>query len=340
MLAVILIGGLGTRLRPLTCDTPKPLLPILNKPFLHYQFQALKAHGVREIVLCTSYRASDFRRAFGTGRSLGLKLSFVHEREPLGTGGALKNAESLVAGKGPVLAMNGDVLNGLDLSAFLRFHRARRGDLSIALTRVKDPTQYGLVKADPDGRIREFLEKPSSDEIESNTINAGTYVFDPSVLRLIPPGTPYSLERNLFPQLASQGRVFGYVMSGYWIDIGTIGKYLQAHHDILSGRAPFKPRGLREAAPGPDAGRAVLGPGTVVGKGVRFAGHVCVGPRCRIGRGAWLEDCVVLAGTSLGPGARLERCVVGPSCRVGEQAALGPGAVLGGGSVIKAYSQL
>lgn len=356
MQAVILIGGKGTRLRPFTIDTPKPLLPVLNRPFLHYQFEILKAHGVREVILCTAYQAETFRTSLGVGRSLGLRLRYVLEREPLGTGGALKNAQALLSRDKPCLVLNGDVLNTLDISAFLKYHRRQAAEVTIALTRVKDPTLYGLVKTDESGRIREFLEKPSWDEIEANTINAGAYLFEPGALASIPSGVPFSLERQLFPHMVSnKGRVFGYVTTGYWIDIGTVARYRQVHLDILGGHTPFKPHGARRrdgvwTGPGvrfgrevtleSEGSRVVLGSGTNVGDFTRFSGSVCVGPRCAIGKGAWLEDCVVLEGTRVGAGARLERCVIGSRCRIGAHAALTEDAALAADSEIRSYSLL
>lgn len=354
MQAVILIGGKGTRLRPFTIDTPKPLLPVLNRPFLHYQFEVLKAHGVREAVLCTAYQADAFRRSLGA-RTLGLRLRYIEERQPLGTGGALKNAEPLLRRGEPVLVLNGDVLNTLDVTAFLKSHRQKEAEVSIALTRVKDPTLYGLVRTESSGRIREFLEKPSWDEIDSNTINAGAYLFDWSVLSAIPPGVPYSLERQLFPHLlAEKRRLFGFVTSGYWIDIGTVERYRQVHLDIIAGGTPFRPQGTQRrpglwTGPGVRLGefalegratRVVLGAGAAVADFARFSGSVCVGPRCVIGKGAWLEDCVVLEGTRVGEGARLSRCVVGSRCRIGAQAQLGEDAALAGGSLVHSFSLL
>jgi len=327
---------------------------VLNRPFLHYQFEILRKHGIRDVILCTAYQSRAFREKLGGGRSLGLKLTYVLEEEPLGTGGALKNAESLLNPGQPCLVLNGDVLNTLDVSAFLKHHRKHAADVTIALTRVKDPTLYGLVKTGENGRIREFLEKPSWDEIEANTVNAGAYLFDPKVLALIPRGVPYSLERQLFPHLlAKNNRVYSYVTTGYWIDIGTVERYRQVHMDILGGLTPFKPQAARrrgklllgeavrlgkESTVDGDRGGVMLGARTSVGDFVRFSGSVCVGPRCVIGKGAWLEDCVVLEGTRIGGGARLERCVVGEGCRVGAQAALTQDTALAGGSTVKAYS--
>ncbi|MBI5209984.1 MAG: NDP-sugar synthase [Elusimicrobia bacterium] len=360
MLAIILIGGKGSRLRPFTCDRPKPLLPLVNRPFLEYQFDLLKAHGIRDVVLCTSYMPAPFKRLLGDGRRLGLRIRYAHERRPLGTGGAVKNCERLI--DGPFLVFNGDILSSLDLTGFLRSHRRDRADASIALTRVKDPTLYGLVETDPGGRVRNFVEKPSWDEIRTNTINAGAYIFEPGVLGLIPEGTAHSLERGLFPRLLElRRRLFGYVASGYWMDIGTVEKYLQVHLDIMSGacrpaagkaapaRKPLGQSGLacgrgvrlgREITWPLDGGQAVLGEGVAVGDFAKFTGHVCVGPRCVIGRGAQLEDCVVLKGTRIGPGATLRRCLVGEGCRIGANASIAAGGAVAGGSVVGPYSVL
>lgn len=350
MRAVILTGGLGTRLRPFTCELPKPLLPVVNRPFLHYQFELLRRHGVREVTLATAYRPQAFRRILGDGRGTGLRVRTAHERTPLGTGGAIRHA--LPDLSETALVLNGDVLQSFDLGAFLRSHRRRRADASISLIRVPNPTQFGLVDTDPDGRVRRFLEKPSWDEVTSNTVNAGAYLLEPSVVSLIPPEGPFSVERALFPQLLESGkRLFGFITSGYWMDIGTIEKYLQVHLDILDGRTPFlSPKGrspflAAAARVDPTAqhygeGKVAVGAGTRVGARVRFVGPVSVGARCRIEAGAHLERCVVLDGTSIGRGARLERCVIGRRCIVGEHAALGPGRTLGDGSRVAAFSHL
>ncbi|MFA6317387.1 MAG: NDP-sugar synthase [Elusimicrobiota bacterium] len=359
MLALILIGGQGTRLRPFTCSRPKPLLPLVNRPFLEYQFDALRAHGIKDAVLCTSYLPGQFRKVFGDGRRLGMRLRYVHETRPLGTGGAVRNCGRLV--KGPFLVFNGDILSGIDLTAFLESHRRRRAEASIALTRVKDPTLYGLVETAEDGRVRSFLEKPSWDEIKTNTINAGAYVFEPGVLDLIPEGAVHSLERGLFPRLLElRRRLFGWVSPGYWMDIGTVEKYLQAHLDLLGGvpglaspgrgaalprRRPVKVLGRgvrlgRDITWPEDGGTAVLGDKTVVGDFVRFLGRVSVGPGCSLGRGAVLEDCVVLEGVRVGEGASLKRCVVGERCRLGASTTVAAGGAVAGGSVLGPHSAL
>jgi len=353
MRALILIGGQGTRLRPFTCDIPKPLLPIVHQPLLHYQFQVLKRHGIRDVVLCAAYQADAFRRALGDGRRFGLKLHYVRERSPLGTGGAVRNASGYA--DETILILNGDLLNAMDISAFVRSHRESHADVSVALTRVKDPTLYGLVETGDDGRIKRFLEKPSWDEITCNTVNAGAYLFEPEIIKLIPDGVSYSLERGLFPYLLqNKYRLNGFVIKGYWIDIGTIENYLQVHLDILRRQTPFALKGLKRrrsflTAPGVRLGKDIehegtghvaLGQGTQVDSYVRFYGSVAVGPNCHIGQGAVLDHCVVLGKTKIGKGARLERCIIGQNCRLGAHSLIGPGRALGDGSVISGFSQL
>lgn len=353
MKALILIGGQGTRLRPFTYNTPKPLLPVVNRPFLHYQFEALRRHGIKEVVLCTAYQPQAFHKSFGNGRSLGLDISYVHEKHPLGTGGAIRNADGKI--DDTVLILNGDILNAFDFTAFLRSHRKSKASVSIALTRVKDPTLYGLVETDESGRIKRFLEKPSWNEINCNTINAGAYVFEPDVIRRIPPGVPYSVERGLFPHLLESGaKLNGYVTGGYWMDIGTVEKYLQVHLDILGDATPFRPQGMirrggyhvaSQVTFGRDVsregrGNIVLGSRSKVGPYVRFAGSVCVGADCAIGQGSVLEDCVILDGTTIGEGAQLKRCIIGRRCRLAPHANIGAGRALGDGSTISHFSQL
>ena len=303
MIAAILIGGKGTRLHPFTQETPKPLLPVLNKPCLLYQLEILKAHGIRDVVLCAASSGEPLTRQLGFGRKLGLRLRLIREKTPLGTAGALKNAEPLLASRGPALVLNGDILQDLNITAFLKFHRRNRAQATLALTRVKDARPYGLVKIDAAGQVRQFLEKPSLSQItKAAAVNAGAYLFEPSVFKLIPAAVACSLERSTLPQLLeNRSRVFGYLSAGYWIDIGTPESYLQAHLEMME----------RQKRP------LLIGRGCVIGDCVRFSGHVCVGPRCRIGKGAELDNCVVWADTTIDEGARLERCVVNSEHCVG-----------------------
>lgn len=351
MQALILTGGLGTRLRPFTLDTPKPLLPVANRPFLLHQFDLLRRHGIREVTLATAYRPEKFRSMFAGGAKLGLNLRYAREKTPLGTGGAVWNAVGTPAST--LLVLNGDVLHDLDLRAFLARHRNAHAEASIALTRVKDPTLFGLVETDGTGRILRFLEKPSQDEITCDTINAGAYLFEPSALGLIPAGVPYSLERGLFPRLLQEGRrMHGFLLEGYWTDIGTVDKYLQVNLDALSGASPLalpktgqkgallleKGARLGKGVAHEEGGRTLLGADCRVGEGVRFSGSVCVGARSRIGRGACLRDCVLLERSVIGEGARLERCIIGRESRVGADCTVGLGTALGAGSSLSDFS--
>ena len=233
MKAMILIGGFGTRLRPLTCNTPKPLLPVINKPFLLYQIELIKKHGIKDIILCMAYLPLEFKRYFGDGKKFGVNISYAIEKMPLGTGGAIKNAEKYV--DCPVLIFNGDVLTDLDLTDLIKYHKQKKSKATITLVEVDDPTSFGLVETNKNGNILQFLEKPSANQITCNTINAGTYIFEPEILKEIPENTVYSVERGLFPNLLNKKYPFyGFVYSGYWIDIGTMEKYLQVHHDLMN----------------------------------------------------------------------------------------------------------
>ncbi|HJW74636.1 MAG TPA: NDP-sugar synthase, partial [Thermoleophilia bacterium] len=230
--AVILVGGEGTRLRPITSRVPKPVAPLLERPVLAYLLDHLARFGLQRVVFSTGFLAEAIRAAIGDGSAFGLEVRYVVEDQPLGTAGAIKNALGELD-DGPFLAFNGDVLSEVDLAALVDLHLARRALGTIFLTPVKDPRRYGMVDLDEDGRVLEFLEKPSSDVVGGALINAGVYVLEPEVLEPVPRGKAFSIERGVFPGLASQGRLFGYAGSGYWRDIGTPDSYLEAHFDIL-----------------------------------------------------------------------------------------------------------
>src|SRR5512139_2435431 len=349
MQAIILAGGKGTRLRPLTLARPKPVVPLANRPFLAYQLEALRGAGIRRAVLSLSYRPEAVQAAIRDFSPRGLMLSYTVEEQPLGTGGAVRYAAP--GRSGTLVVLNGDVLSTVDLAAVLDFHRSRRAKATIVLTPVEDPTAYGLVQLARDGRVQGFLEKPSWEEVSTNTINAGVYVLEPELLRFFPPGH-CSIERDFFPRLL-QERVpfYGFVHGGYWLDIGTSEKYLQAHRDLLEepGRAQ---RGYRRRGTGlwlaPGAvtgerllalGRALIGPGTVCGDGAQLHKSVAIGGGCRIGSRAVLESCVLWERVEIGDGARLKGCILGDGVRIGAQAALA-GLVLGDGAQVPDYSRV
>src|SRR5580704_2778792 len=242
MKAILLVGGKGTRLCPLTIHTPKPIVPIFNRPFLHYQLDLLKrVPEIDEVILSLNYQPRRIEEIFGDGGETGLGIRYVVEPAPLGTGGAIRYvAESL---RESVVVFNGDVLTQIDLASVIALHRERKAKATIVLTPVANPSAYGLVETDPDGNIRRFLEKPAPDQITCDTINAGVYVLEPDTFDRIPKDVPWSIERNFFPSLVERGETFvGYIYRGYWIDIGTPEKYMQVHRDIMDDRfhaAPF-----------------------------------------------------------------------------------------------------
>src|ERR687898_872699 len=236
MKAILLAGGKGTRLRPLTVHTPKPIVPILNRPFLYYQIDLLKQiPEIDEVILSLNYQPRRIEEIVGEGDGLGIRVRYVVEPMPLGTGGAVRYAgDSLTES---VVVFNGDVLTQVDLAAVLRLHRERKAKATIVLTPVENPSAYGLVETESDGRIRRFLEKPNPDEITCDTINAGIYVLEPDTFDRIPRDVSYSIERAYFPSLIERQETFlAYVDRGYWIDIGTPEKYVQVHRDMFEGK--------------------------------------------------------------------------------------------------------
>jgi NDP-sugar pyrophosphorylase family protein len=351
MKAILLAGGRGTRLRPLTIHTPKPIVPIFERPFLHYQLDLLKqVPEIDEAVLSLNYQPRRIEEMFGDGTSTGLGIRYVVEPAPLGTAGAVRYAgESLHES---VVVFNGDVLTAVDLGAVIALHRERRAKATIVLTRVDNPSAYGLVETDADGNVRRFLEKPNPDEITCDTINAGIYVLEPDTFDRIPKDTPWSIERSFFPSLVERGETFvAYVHQGYWIDIGTPEKYMQVHQDIMDSRFALEPfdRGPNTIAIAPDAkveegatleGPCYIGDGAVVKAGARIGAYTVLGRQCHVEEQAIVERSIVWVGTRIGQGAVLKRAILGRQCHVGRYATLEEGVVLGDKSVVTDYSRL
>jgi NDP-sugar pyrophosphorylase family protein len=346
--AVILAGGKGTRLRPLTLHTPKPIVPILDRPFLGFQIDLLKRSSLSEVILSLSYQPRHIEEIFGDGNDLGVKILYTMEPDPLGTAGAVKKAEPFLAKQ--TVVFNGDVLCDIDLGAVFRRHQETGAKVTIVLAPVDNPSAYGLVDVEPDGRVRRFLEKPSDDEITCNTINAGIYVLEPEVLRYIPPETNYSFERGLFPALLRDGIPFyGYVHRGYWIDIGTPEKYLQVHEDILRGDFKldgFPPGGVfvhPQATVDPEAdvsGPAFIGAGTVVKARAHVRPFAVISKNCWVEEGAMVEHSVLWSNVRVGAGARIRSALIGRNTHVGRNASVENGVVLGDKSVVTDYSRL
>jgi mannose-1-phosphate guanylyltransferase len=293
MQALILAGGEGTRLRPLTSTVPKPVVPLVDRPFITYMLEWLQRHGVDDVVMSCGYMASGVRNVLGDGSQLGLRIRYVEEPRPLGTGGAVKFAEPLLDER--FLMLNGDVLTDMDLTAQIEQHERSGARATIALIPVDDPSRYGLVRIDADRRVEEFLEKPSSDQIDTDLINAGAYVLEREVLDSLEREVNVSIEREVFPRLVGEG-LYGIRLEGYWIDIGTPERYLEANWDILEGRV--------EAAWKVDD-PAMVGEGCQVSSSAELRAPCVVGPEGRIGEGAVVERSVLL-----------ERCVLEEDVRV------------------------
>jgi NDP-sugar pyrophosphorylase family protein len=351
MKAILLAVGKGTRLRPLSIHTPKHIVPIFDRPFLHYQLDRLKqVPEIDEVILSLNYQPRRIEEIFGDGGDSGLGIKYVVEPAPLGTAGAVRYAgESL---RESIVVFNGDVLTEIDLAAVIRLHRERKAKATIVLTPVDNPSDYGLVETDAFGNIQRFLEKPKPDEITSNTINAGIYVLEPDTFDRIPKDTPWSIERSFFPSLIERGEQFcAYIDRGYWIDIGTPEKYMQVHRDIMDGRfqaAPFA-AGASSAWISPQArvedavtieGPCFIDAGVVVKAGARIGPYTVVGRQCWIEEHAVLERAIVWPNTRISQEAVVRGSILGRNCHVGRSAVIENGAVLGDKSVITDYSRL
>lgn len=340
MKAVILVGGEGTRLRPLTFSVPKPMMPLVNEPFIAYVFKLLRHHGIVDIILSSCYLADAIESHFSDGSGYGVNLTYVTESQPLGTAGAVKNVEKYI--DGPFLVFNGDILTDLDIQSIIEQHRYAQAVATIALTPVENPIMYGLVETDESDQITRFLEKPSWDQVTTNMINAGTYVLEPEVLGLIPPNENYSFERGVFPQLLESGKtVFSFKSDAYWMDIGTPEKYIIAHHDILEGKLMFDFPG-NEIKSGLWIGEGteineksrVSGP-TVIGTNCQIKPHAkvsglsMIGNNCIIEEGAVIDGAVIFEGTRIGRDAVIENSVIGFKTEIGNKVNVSGNAVIG-----------
>jgi mannose-1-phosphate guanylyltransferase len=325
--AVILVGGPGTRLQPLTDDRPKSLVPVLNRPLMEHTIAYLKGFGVEDVVLTLNYLPDAITQQFGDGRRYGVRIVYCLETEPLGTAGAVKNAEDYL--DGTFIVLNGDIFTDLDLSEMLSFHRERGAAATISLSRVEDPSAFGVVEMDGRQRVKRFIEKPPRAEATSHWINAGTYVLEPAVLGNVPAGRHYMFEKGLFPRILEMGLpVYGYPYRGYWVDMGTPDKYFTVNMDLLCSRvgspAAGAPRpGEVKYGPGvvvdPAAvvtGPVLIGGGCRIGAGARVKGPVVMGQDCRVEADAGIEDTILWDGVNIGAGARLRRCIIASGASV------------------------
>ncbi len=340
MQALILAGGQATRLRPLTSRLPKPVVPLVGQPFISYMLEWLGRHGVDDVVMSCGFLADGVRAVLGDGSQFGVRLRYVEEPEPLGTGGALKFAEDLLDER--FFMLNGDVLTDIDLSAQLAQHERTGARATLALIPVEDPSAYGLVRTHADSSVEEFLEKPGPDaEIDTNLVNAGAYIIEREVLaEMAPAGSVISIERDLFPALVSRG-LHGYEASGYWLDIGTPERYLQATFDIMEGlvhtavgsRLAGAAKLLHDGAliSGRLVGPAVLGEGCEIARDAIVGGSVVMGRDVKIEAGARIERSVLLDGVTVGARTRVTGAIVGAGVRIGANCHVEDGTMLGEG---------
>lgn len=296
--AILLVGGFGTRLMPLTKNTPKPMLTVAGVPVTEHQIAMAKAAGITEIVLATSYLSEVFIPYFGDGSKWGIKIKYAVEKEPLGTGGGIRNAAKLFESSETVVVLNGDVLSSHNLAEQIRQHEAHNADVTLHLTQVEDARAFGCVPTDSEGRVTAFLEKMENPV--TNQINAGCYVFNPNIISNIPMDTVVSVERETFPQLVAHGaKVFGYLENAYWLDIGTPRALLKASIDIVKRSAEF-----------------LAMPGSHIDPTAVISGGTCIGANSHIGAGAIVDASIVEAGSVIGPGARVSHCFIASGATV------------------------
>jgi len=354
MQALILAGGQGTRLRPLTSTIPKPVVPLVGRPFISYMLEWLRSHGVDDVILGCGHMADGVRDVLGDGESLGIRLRYIEEPRPLGTGGALKFAEDLLDER--FFMLNGDVLTDIDLTAELAQHEQTGALATLALIPVEDPSAYGLVPLNSDNSVREFIEKPGAEQTETDLINAGAYIIERRVLDgMAPAGTNISIEREVFPTLVGRG-LYGCPADGYWLDIGTPERYLQGTFDILEGnvsteigrRLSEAGRALQDGADvhGRVVAPALVGAGSNVAFGAIVGGRTVLGENVTIGAGAHVESSVLLDGASVGQRSTVRGSIVGAGaqigdhCHVEDRVVLGEGVKVGSDNVLTAGARI
>ena len=345
MQALILAGGKGTRLRPLTVYTPKPIVPLVNRPLLQYQLKILARAGITDITLSLSYQPNKIEDMLGDGSDLNVNLRFLTEPSPMGTAGAYKFASGAI--RETTVVFNGDILTDIDLTGVIKTHRARKADATILLTPVEDPSKFGLVESGTNGEVLRFLEKPSPDtlaQLKTRNINAGIYVLEPSILDLIPPGENRSFEYDVFPTIIEQRRPFfaDILQDAYWRDVGTPASYLAAHHDFLSGK--IKSFFAADPSVSDIATTADIDKVSVIGEGCVIKPHAQIrnsvlGPGVHVEEKASIANSVIWAHTRIGGAAEMDGAVVGRSCYIGRNCVVGPGAVLGDKTSLPDYSR-
>ncbi len=363
MKGIIIAGGAGTRLRPLTYTRPKPLIPVVNKPFLEYQVELLKRHGIDEIIFCTNYMADQIAAHFGDGSRFGVTMHFVNEEQPLGTAGAIKNAQS-VAGRDTFVVLNGDILTDFDISEIIAFHQEKNAMVTLALKEVPSPSPYGVIDTDDEGRVLEFREpseaqkkalaaNPNIEPTGVDYINAGIYIMQPEALDHIPTGRPVSIERETYPQLLGAGKpIFAIAGDGYWLDIGRPEQYRQATEAILSREIAvdvpgewttmgyWEEEGVEVDPTAHIAPTVHIGKCARIGSGTSITGKSVIGPRCRIGPNATVVDCIIEANCIVADGVKLTGVILDDHCHVEPEVTIDLPCVFAARSVIARGTRL
>jgi mannose-1-phosphate guanylyltransferase len=321
--ALVLAGGEGTRLRPLTYTTPKPVMPLAGRPFLSFMLDWLHRHGIEEVILSCGFLSEDVRRVLGDIYD-GMRLRYVIEEEPLGTAGPVRLAydQGLLADR--LLVLNGDVLTDMDLGAEVERHERAGARVTLALIPVEDVSSYGVVPTDAEGRVEAFLEK-SEGPAPTNRVNAGAYVLERELVETISPGRPVSFEREIFPALVGQG-LYGWPAEGYWIDIGTPERYLEATYDLLAGR-------VESSLPPRDETGSLVYEGCLV-SGARIGPQSVLGRHCSVGTDSTVERSVLHDRVLVGPDCLVRESVLGERVRMGEGSTVDPGAIIGSGAAL------
>ena len=351
MKAILLAGGKGTRLRPLTIHTPKPVVPIFDRAFLHYQIDRLKqVPEIDEVILSLNYQPRRIEEIFGDGEGVGVRIRYVVEPAPLGTGGAVRYAAQGISDT--IVVFNGDVMTSVDVNGVVQMHRARGAKATIVLTPVENPAAYGLVETHKDGAVKRFLEKPDPDQITCDTINAGIYVLEADTFDRIPKEGSYSIERGYFPSLVERGEpFFAYVDRGYWIDIGTPEKYVQVHRDMFDGKfagGSFAGVDLTQPLVAADARideGARLDAPCFIDSGAHIKAGAVVGRYAVIGRGGVVEENAQVSGSIVWPNTRIgehavvDNAILARNCHIGRNCLVREGAVLGDKTLLTDYTK-
>ncbi len=346
MKALILAGGKGTRLRPLTVYTPKPIVPVVNRPFLLYQIETLRRAGIKDITLSLNYQPDKIERLLGNGAEYGVNLNYVTEPQPMGTGGAYKYAAQDL--NSTTVVLNGDILTDLIIAKVIKEHKENNAEATICLIPVENPSAYGLVETDKDKNILQFREKPKPEELESlttNTVNAGVYILEPTILDLIPEGKNYSFEYDVFPEILAQKKVFrAYIMKNvYWCDIGTPEKYLKAHHDFLSGNIRHfeldKDGEFESATSTYIDEKSIIGKDCIIKPNVKIINSV-LGKGVHVEEKALIENSVIWSHSRIANSAEVHDSILARSCYVGKNVIVSKGSVLGDKTSLTDYTKV